>query len=323
MGKKFLTDAITAENRISAPCDEPGKITCVHYKARAYALEAIYHTGDIHIDKNMYIYTPYGYDSDRKYNVLYLMHGGMDNEGYWFAKGTYADSNDGSKFTPIGNITQNVIDHLIQDKVIEPLIVVAPSFCEESEEYQNKGDRAFAYFETTNYFWMELKYDIMPYIQQNYSTYAEEATEEAFIRARDHHAYAGLSQGSVTGFNSVLMHCVDYFSYIGNFSAGAVKFSIGEKGVNVEADEQKLGELKEKLGQGEFKDYEIKYWYNGCGDKDHMYPTHREAYEKLLAGCPNKFREGENCFFNIHNGGVHEYRCWIADLYNVLQVFFQ
>lgn len=76
-------------DRYAAPCSEPGRIECVRYPSRAYALEAFYGKRNIPLEKTMYVYLPYGYDSGKKYPVLYLMHGGTDDEGYWFAKGRY------------------------------------------------------------------------------------------------------------------------------------------------------------------------------------------------------------------------------------------
>ena len=67
----------------AAPCPKQGKLELVHYTSRAYALEAIFGESPITMEKSMWVYTPYGYDPSKKYNVLFLMHGGTDNEGYW------------------------------------------------------------------------------------------------------------------------------------------------------------------------------------------------------------------------------------------------
>ena len=73
----------------AAPCPKQGKLELVHYTSRAYALEAIFGESPITMEKSMWVYTPYGYDPSKKYNVLFLMHGGTDNEGYWFGQGRY------------------------------------------------------------------------------------------------------------------------------------------------------------------------------------------------------------------------------------------
>lgn len=46
------------------------------------------------ISATLYVYTPYGYDSSKEYNILYLMHGGGDNQGYWFGMAEYAEGGE-------------------------------------------------------------------------------------------------------------------------------------------------------------------------------------------------------------------------------------
>ncbi|WP_455616968.1 alpha/beta hydrolase [Eisenbergiella sp.] len=315
---KIINEATQALDRYTMPCSQSGRIECVRYPSRAYALEAIYGRECIPLEKTMYVYLPYGYDPGGKYPVLYLMHGGTDDEGYWFGKGRY-DGTDKEKYTDAGNVTQNLADHLIQEKTIEPIIIVTPSFCENVEEYQNRKEYPAVYFETVNYFWMEMKNDIMPYIQKHYATYAVDATEEAFAKARQYTAFAGASQGSVTGLYSIMLHMLDVIGYIGSFSAGAIKFQLEGTELKVELDEAKLEELVKAVKCGP----RPCYWYNGCGDHDMMYSTHRATYDMLENRCEKELQEGtENCCFVLHKDGEHSYRFWIRDFYNILSLFF-
>lgn len=303
------------------PCEEQGRIECVRYCTRAYALEHIYKKECIPLEKSMYVYLPYNYDAGKKYNVLYLMHGGTEDEGYWFGKGRY-DGADTEMYTDMGNVTQNVVDHLIQDGMIDPLIIVTPSFCEDVEEYRNREEYPAIYFDVVNYFWLELKRDILPYIQTHYATYAEDATEAAFVKARKHCAYAGVSQGSITGLNSVMLHMADYVAYIGSISAGSIRHGFDGKELKVEPDEGKIEEIADALK----KSQRLAFWYNGCGDNDMMYESHRATYDAMLKACPEKLQEdvdgNGNCAFRLQTGGEHRYRYWIHDLYNVLNLFF-
>ncbi len=301
----------------AAPCPEQGKLELAHYTSRAYALEALFQKDHIPMEKNMWVYTPYGYDPKKKYNVLFLLHGGTDNEGYWFGKGRY-HADDTEKYTDLGNITAGMADRLIYEKKIDPLLIVTPSFEEEVEPYITMGNRAASYFAVTDYFWLELKNEIMPYIQRHYSTYAEDNSDEAYRKARDHFGYAGASQGSITGLFSVMSHCLDRFSYIGSFSAGSIQFVYDGKSLNINLDEAKLKEVEAAVGS-----YPIRWWYCGCGDADNMYITHKETYERMLADKADDFEDGRNCCFVSHPGGIHHYRCWIGDLYNVLHRFFR
>lgn len=232
----------------AAPCPKQGKLELVHYTSRAYALEAIFGESPITMEKSMWVYTPYGYDPSKKYNVLFLMHGGTDNEGYWFGQGRYR-GDDVQKYTDYGNITASMIDHLIYKKQIDPLIVVTPSFEEEVEPYTKLGNRVDSYFASTRYFWLELRNEIMPYLQKHYSTYAESDNEESYRNARKHFAYAGASQGSITGLYSIMCHCHDRFAFIGCFSAGAIRCAFNGKELSVALDEEKLAELCSAIEQ--------------------------------------------------------------------------
>src|SRR3954467_7000969 len=60
----------------------------------------------------MQVYTPPGYSKDKKYPVLYLLHGIGGNEKEEWAK---------------GGVANVIIDNLIADKKIEPMIVVLPN----------------------------------------------------------------------------------------------------------------------------------------------------------------------------------------------------
>lgn len=308
--------------KLYIPCGEKGRIERVCYNTRAYALEHIYKKEYIPLEKTMYVYLPYNYNPEKEYNVLYLMHGGTDDEGYWFGKGRF-DGAEKEKFEPIGNVTQNLIDNLIHDKVIEPLIIVTPSFCEDVEEYRNRKEYPMVYFEVVNYFWMELKNDIMPYIQKHYATYAKDGTEAAMIEAREHFAYAGASQGSITGLNSVMLHLSDYIAYIGSFSAGSSRFHFEGKEMKVDLDKPKILEIGEALKKAP----KLAFWYNGCGDQDMMFPSHKATYDTLLEMCGEKLQEDVNgqgnCTFRVEAGGKHEYCYWVKDLYHILKLFFR
>ena len=302
---------------IAVPCAQQGNLDLIHYSSRAYALEAIFGGAPIPMEKSMWVYTPYGYDNRKKYNVLFLMHGGTENEGYWFGQGRY-HADDTEKYTDFGNITAALVDHLIYEKEIEPLIIVAPSFEEEVEPYTKLGNRMDTYFASTRYFWLELRNEIMPYIQQHYATYAESDSEDSYRAAREHFAYAGASQGSITGLYSVMCHCLDCFAYIGSFSAGAIRYAFDGKNLSVVLDEEKLTELCTSAKQNP-----PIFWYNGCGDEDMMYASHKETYDRVLEALPEAFQNDQNCCFITHKGGHHDYRTWSEDLYNIFHLFFR
>ena len=140
--------------------------------------------------RKMQVYTPPGYSADKKYPVLYLLHGIGGDETEWerFA-------------TP-----DVVLDNLIADGKAVPMIIVMPN------GRAQKNDRpegniyaaapAFANFER------DLLDDVIPAIQSRYGTYTN----------RENRALAGLSMGGGQSLNFGLTH-LDTFAWVGSFSA--------------------------------------------------------------------------------------------------------
>ena len=115
----------------------------------------------------MNVYLPYGYDKSKKYNVFYLMHGGGENENTCF--------NDTSIEIDL------MLDNMIANGDIEPMIVVTPNF--------NKAPSADGV-------WDEMRRSIIPFVEGKYSTYANGNTSIDSLRAsRYHRAYGGFSMG--------------------------------------------------------------------------------------------------------------------------------
>ncbi|RYG26540.1 hypothetical protein EON82_02990, partial [bacterium] len=67
-------------------------------------------------EKRMHVYLPPDYDKngDARYPVLYLNHGGGENDSHW------------TKRAPGGGETQKILDNLIGAKKAKPMIVVMP-----------------------------------------------------------------------------------------------------------------------------------------------------------------------------------------------------
>ncbi len=140
--------------------------------------------------RKMNVYTPPGYTPDKKYPVLYLLHGIGGDETEWerFA-------------TP-----DVLLDNLIADGKAVPMIIVMPN------GRAQKNDRpegniyaaapAFANFER------DLLDDVIPTIQSRYSTYTN----------RENRALAGLSMGGGQTLNFGLTH-LDTFAWLGGFSS--------------------------------------------------------------------------------------------------------
>lgn len=82
------------------PAEEQGSLGRLTYKTYE---SMSYESQEKRLDKTAYVYLPYGYSKEKKYNVFYLMHGG------WSDETTYL----GTPENP--NVLVNVIDHAIQD----------------------------------------------------------------------------------------------------------------------------------------------------------------------------------------------------------------
>ena len=92
--------------------EQAGTVEEVVYDTKAYA------TDERDVKKTAYVYLPYGYSEEKEYNILYLMHGTGDDEKYWLKTNPY---------------NKTMLDNMIADGDIEPLIVVTPTFYVEDD----------------------------------------------------------------------------------------------------------------------------------------------------------------------------------------------
>jgi enterochelin esterase-like enzyme len=138
------------------------------------------------------VYLPPGYSADKKYPVLYLLHGIGGDETEWI------------RFTQ----PDAILDNLVADGKAVPMIIVIPNgraLPDDSAKGNNFApERAagFAKFER------DLLDHLIPAIQAKYSVLPD----------REHRGIAGLSMGGGQTFNFGLTH-LDTFAWIGAFSA--------------------------------------------------------------------------------------------------------
>lgn len=247
------------------------------YDTKAYATDAR------EVKKSAWVYLPAGYDAQTKYNILYLMHGTGDNEKYWLI------TNSQNKV---------MVDQMIQQEIIEPLIIVTPTFYVEDDCMDDLDALTYSFRE-------ELRNDLMPAVESRYSTYAESCDDSGFSKSRDHRAFAGLSRGAVTTIHSAVCGSLDYFSWFGTFS-----------GSRTSADY-----FEEKLQTEEFKELPIHYWYVSSGNFDFALPGQLQDYKGLLETEP-RMQEGVNISFDVYPMRYHSAGNWHISLYNCLQRIF-
>ena len=257
---------------------EAGTLEELVYETKAYA------TDERPVTKRALVYLPYGYDASTPYNILYLMHGTGDDENYWLQTHGY---------------NKTMLDRMIAQGEIEPLIVVTPTFYVEDDGKDSSLDiLTFSFRE-------ELRNDLMPAVETKYSTWAETADDAGFAASRDHRAFAGLSRGAVTTANSVLCGSLDYFSYFGLFSS----FRTTEE------------HIRETIQSGEQKDLPIRYLYATTGNFDFATPYMVPGY-RMLCGLEPRLVEGVNTGFDLFPMRYHSIGHWHLSLYNFLQKVF-
>ena len=133
---------------------QAGTVEEIVYDTKAYA------TDERIVKKTAYVYLPYGYSKDKQYNILYLMHGTGDDEKYWLKTNPY---------------NKTMLDNMIADGDIEPLIVVTPTFYVEDDCADDLDQLTYSFAK-------ELRNDLMPEIESSYSTYAKSADDKGIRR---------------------------------------------------------------------------------------------------------------------------------------------
>lgn len=146
-------------------------------------------------DRRSFIYTPPDYDKDpnKRFPVLYLLHGYSENETGWSHQGCAGW----------------IMDNLIAEGKTTPFIIVMENGGANTRPGGvPRGGRPvfdFSAFEHT------LIGDVIPYIDANFRTIADQP----------HRALAGLSMGGMQTRSIALAH-LDTFSQIGVFSGGSI-----------------------------------------------------------------------------------------------------
>ena len=164
-----------------------------------YALKDVPH-GDIRMKRyyseisrswrRFFVYTPAGYDTrtDEKYPVLYLLHGGGEDERGWGTQGK----------------TDLIMDNLIAAGKAKPMLVVMLDGNMPSAGFNSGALKAFE---------AELTQAVIPFVEKNYRVRKEP----------DSRALAGLSMGGIQTLYAGLYH-TDMFAHLGVFSSGWLPF---------------------------------------------------------------------------------------------------
>jgi enterochelin esterase-like enzyme len=256
---------------------EKGKLERVDYEATAVSPG---------LKRWMEVYTPPGYSKDKKYPVLFLLHGIGGNENReWTGQGR----------------AHVIIENLIADKKIEPMIVVFPNgnvttggagggggrgggrggFGGGGDAAQMSGDGWGKNFET------DLLQDIIPFMEKNYSVYAD----------REKRAIAGLSMGGGQSLDYGLTH-LDVFANVGGFSSAPNTRSV-----------QLLFPDPEKAKNS------LKVLWISCGNRDGLITNSLRVHQ---------FCKEQNIPHIWHvDGNAHDMNHWKNSLYWFAQQIFK
>jgi len=321
MGKedKKFTGVSTRDKEFRAVSDEyriehekQGVIESLHYN--------VPNLGDGTNVKHLNVYLPYGYDSsdmNRKYNVLYLMHGGGEDENLIF--GGPGQNRE----------LKNILDHMIANGDIEPLIVVTPTFYGVKNNLKN--DPARSHVATidhplpiveTEYFHDELINDLIPFVETKYHTYAGTGSKEDLKTSRGHRAFGGFSMGAVTTWYTYI-NGLDYFKYFIPLSGDCWALAQKAEGRMAKETAEYLGKSAKNAGYTT-DDY---YLFCATGNLDIAYPNMKPQMDAMKE-LTNSFiysadtKKG-NFYFIECEGGEHNWY-WVNQfIYNILPDLFQ
>jgi len=156
--------------------------------------EVWYASQTLGTQRRMHVYTPPGYDGGRTtYPVLYLLHGGGDEDSGWSTIGRAGF----------------IIDNLLASHDAVPMLVVMPNGSLPAAGPPGVPATGLPFAETQKRFERELMSDIVPYMEKNYRVRAN----------RDGRAIAGLSMGGLFTMQ-VFASNPDAFRYVAIWSAG-------------------------------------------------------------------------------------------------------
>jgi enterochelin esterase family protein len=236
--------------------------------------------------RRAFVYIPAEYDLNptKRYPVLYLQHGGGEDERGW----------------PIQGKVNNIMDNLIAAGKAKPMIIVMDcGYAVKANEpvpVQIPGQRSsMAAFSAFNDVMIN---EIIPMIDASYRTFSD----------RDNRAMAGLSMGGMQTIQITFTN-LDKFAYIGGFS-GAGHF--GSTGLDVKNDYNGI------LADSAAFNKKIRLLWIGIGtaEPQNMYKGVNGFHMDLLkAGIKHVYYESP--------GTAHEWLTWRRDLYQYAPLLFK
>jgi enterochelin esterase-like enzyme len=244
----------------------------------------------LNMERKYAIYLPPDYEtSERSYPVLYLLHGGGDDQSGWV------------QFGEVLNIT----DKAIKEGKATAMIIVMPDANTGQRGYTNDVNENWRY---EDFFFEEF----IPFIEGKYRIRSE----------KRYRAVAGLSMGGGGTFYFA-MHRPDLFSAACPLSASTgpltrkeMKNYMQRRGMS-DASEAKMNEWYEKYSVTEMvknlpeEDLKAVRWYIDCGDDDFLFEGNALVHIALKKrNIPHEYRVRD---------GAHNWTYWRESLPEVLR----
>lgn len=241
-------------------------------------------------DRKYAVYLPADYEtSERSYPVLYLLHGGGDDQTGWV------------QFGEVLRITDNAV----RDGIATPMIIVMPDADTGSRGYTNDivGDWRYE-----DFFFNEF----MPHVEKKFRIRSE----------KRYRAVAGLSMGGGGSFYYAL-HRPDLFSSACPLSASTGPLAIEDMDRLIERRKWDAGTEEQRRAHFEkyssvhmvktlpVEDLKSVRWYIDCGDGDFLYEGNSLIHIAMRKReVPHEFRIRD---------GAHNWTYWRESLPEVLR----
>jgi enterochelin esterase family protein len=254
-----------------------------------------YHSSVTGTWRDAFVYLPPDYDTSKvRYPVLYLQHGGGEDETGWIRQGKanfildnlIASGNTKPMIIVMANGYASRVGYLVPDLTGKPF--GSPEFIKVMQERMGA-------FED------DMTKALIPFVDKTFRTMTD----------RDHRAMAGLSMGGMQTFQVTFDH-LELFSYIGGFSGAANVFITGNGKMDTKTALN--GAMADPAAFAE----RVHLLWIGVGTKEP---------ERMRAGLENlhaSLDEGKiKHVFYESPGTDHEWQTWRRDLKDFAPRLFQ
>ena len=241
------------------------------------------------MDRKYAVYLPPGYEtSERSYPVLYLLHGGGDDQTGWVQFGE----------------VENIADKAINEGKSTPMIIIMPD--------ANTGKRGYTNSATSDWLYEDFFFnELMPFVEKKYRIKAD----------KRYRAVSGLSMGGHGSFIYAL-HRPDLFSSACPLSAWCGPLTLEEAKNNLKRENPTISDTLVSKYYSKYSVNELikntpdstkksVRWYIDCGDDDFLFEGNSLAHIAMRKkDMPHEFR--------IRQGG-HTWTYWRQALPEVLE----